>query len=81
MKLNDQFSMVRANILMMVPLPDVNQVYRMAAQEESHKDFCHSNQNETLAFVSDKKKSDVAKPPTSLLIQPIFRGRIMLLLI
>ncbi|KAL8093307.1 hypothetical protein AgCh_035258 [Apium graveolens] len=55
MKLNDQFSMIRANILMMVPLPDLTQVYRMVAQEETHKEF-YQNQNETLAFVADKRR-------------------------
>lgn len=56
MKLNDQFSMVRANILMMVPLPSLAQAYRMIAQEETHKDFYQTeNQNDTLAFVADKR--------------------------
>lgn len=39
MKLSDQFSMIRANILMMMPLPDLTQVYRMVAQKKLTKSF------------------------------------------
>ncbi|KAK1376340.1 hypothetical protein POM88_032533 [Heracleum sosnowskyi] len=57
MKLNDQFSMIRANILMASPLPDLNQVYRIVAQEESRKEFFQSApQHSNLAFVADKRK-------------------------
>ncbi|KAL8099196.1 hypothetical protein AgCh_031749 [Apium graveolens] len=53
----DQFSMIRVNILMMVPLPDLTQVYRMVAHEETDKEFYQNqNQNETLAFVADKRR-------------------------
>ena len=39
MKLNDKFASVRANILMMHPLPQVSQAYRLFAQEERHKEI------------------------------------------
>ncbi|XP_074322963.1 uncharacterized protein LOC141659923 [Apium graveolens] len=56
-KLNDQFVMVRANILMMVPLPDLTQVFRMVTQEESHKDYCQLiSQFDNLAFIADKRR-------------------------
>lgn len=57
MKLNDQFSTIRANMLMMVPLPDLTQVYMMVAQEETCKEFYQSTgQNETLAFIADNRR-------------------------
>lgn len=57
MKLNDQFAMVRENFPMMVPLPDLTQVFRMIAQEESHKDYNQtSNQGDNLVFIADKRK-------------------------
>lgn len=57
MKLSDQFAAVRANILMIQPLPNVSQVYRIFAQEERHKEISHlSNQTESMAFYSDKRR-------------------------
>ena len=37
MKLNDEFGAVRGNILMMNPLPNLTQAYRLLMQEERHK--------------------------------------------
>lgn len=49
--------MIKGNILMMVPFPDLTKVYRMVSQEETPKDFYRStNQNETLAFVAHKRR-------------------------
>lgn len=57
MKLNDNFSAIRSNILMMTPLLTVNQAYRLVVQEEYHKDnFQRANHNETIAFVADRKR-------------------------
>ncbi|XP_074346317.1 uncharacterized protein LOC141685090 [Apium graveolens] len=55
MKLNDRFSAVRANILMMTPIPNVTQVYRIVAQEEDHKEFSQSAITDNLAFTADRK--------------------------
>lgn len=58
MKLSDQFSAVRANVLMMQPLPNISQAYRLFAQEERHKEMAAiTNQTESLAFLADKKDS------------------------
>lgn len=57
MKLNDSFSAVRANILMMTPLLNVTQAYRIVAQEENHKEISQQvSQNDALAFVADKRR-------------------------
>ncbi|KAL8155815.1 hypothetical protein AgCh_001015 [Apium graveolens] len=37
MKLNDNFEMIRGNILVMSPLPTISHAYRMLVQEENHK--------------------------------------------
>ncbi|XP_074337540.1 uncharacterized protein LOC141674737 [Apium graveolens] len=56
MKLNEHFSAVRANILMMHPIPSIHQAYRLFAQEERHKEVSQlSAQTESLAFLADKK--------------------------
>lgn len=39
MGLNDQFTSVRGQILLMQPLPDINQAYSMLLQEENQRDF------------------------------------------
>lgn len=55
MKLNDNFSAVRGNILMMTPMLNVTQAYRLVAQEENHKEMSQQvNQTDTLAFVADR---------------------------
>ncbi|XP_074374803.1 uncharacterized protein LOC141715227 [Apium graveolens] len=55
MKLNGQYSTVRGNILMMYPLPNVSQAYRLFAKEERHKDVSQiSTQIESLAFVANR---------------------------
>lgn len=57
MKFNDNFSTVRGNILMMTPLLNVTQAYRLVAQEESHKEvYQQANHNEIMAFVADKRR-------------------------
>lgn len=57
MKLNDNFSTVRGNILMMTPLLNVTQAYRLVAQEENHKEISHqANQNDNHAFVADRRR-------------------------
>lgn len=56
MKLNDNFSTVRANILMMTPLINVTQAYRIVAQEENHKQISQQVSIEVLAFAADKRR-------------------------
>ena len=55
MKLNDHFSAVRGNILMMSPLPNISQAYRLFTQEEIHKELSHSN-TESMAFQANRSK-------------------------
>ncbi|XP_074343463.1 uncharacterized protein LOC141682654 [Apium graveolens] len=55
MKLSEQYSQVRGNVLMMEPLPNISQTYKLFAQEESHKEICSvTNQTESMAFYADK---------------------------
>ncbi|XP_074323025.1 uncharacterized protein LOC141659974 [Apium graveolens] len=57
MKLNDEFTAVRANILMIQPLPNISQVYRLISQEERHKEISKiSSQTEAMSFYADRKK-------------------------
>ncbi|XP_074351993.1 uncharacterized protein LOC141691152 [Apium graveolens] len=57
MKLNDNFSAVRGNILMMTPMLNVTHAYRLVAQEENHKEMSQQvTQTDTLAFVADKRR-------------------------
>lgn len=57
MKLNDNFSIVRANILVMTPLVNVTQAYRIVAQEENHREISQQvSSNEVLAFATDKRR-------------------------
>ncbi|KAK5838939.1 hypothetical protein PVK06_007687 [Gossypium arboreum] len=37
--LNESYSMIRSQILLMQPLPSVNQAYSMLVQEEGHREF------------------------------------------
>ncbi|XP_074352798.1 uncharacterized protein LOC141691950 [Apium graveolens] len=57
MKLNDSFVVVRANVLMMHPLPNVSATYRLFAQEERHKEISHlGNQTEAMAFMANARR-------------------------
>ncbi|KAL8100664.1 hypothetical protein AgCh_032790 [Apium graveolens] len=55
MKLNDHFSTVRGHILLMQPLPSVSQAFRLIVQEETHKEFSNSSQNDAMAFSACKR--------------------------
>ena len=44
MKLHDQFSSVQGKILMMRPLPNVSDAYRLFSQEEEHKNLAQFHQ-------------------------------------
>lgn len=55
MKLNDNFAMVRTNILMMEPLPIIIAVLSCCVQEEKHKEFSNVVQ-EPLALSFDGRK-------------------------
>ncbi|XP_074356427.1 uncharacterized protein LOC141696140 [Apium graveolens] len=57
MKLNDNFSVVRGNILMMTPMLNVTQAYRLVVPEENHKEVSNqTSQNDALAFVADRRR-------------------------
>lgn len=57
MKLNENFAAIRANILMMQPLPNVAKAYKLFAQEERHKEVSQlATSTNGMAFYSDKKK-------------------------
>ncbi|XP_074328661.1 uncharacterized protein LOC141666511 isoform X2 [Apium graveolens] len=57
MKLNKNFATVRGNILMMLPLPNLSQAYRVFILEERHKEMSQlTNQTETMAFYADRKR-------------------------
>ena len=60
MRLTEAFSLVRSNVLMMQPLPNISQVYRLFAQEEKHKSIASGSTStvpaESLAFYADNKK-------------------------
>ncbi|XP_074347399.1 uncharacterized protein LOC141686253 [Apium graveolens] len=57
MKLNDNFSAIRGNILMMTPMLTVTQAYRLVAQEENHKEMINQvSQSDTMAFVADRRR-------------------------
>lgn len=60
MGLNDSYSHVRSQILMLDPLPSVNQAYSILSQEESHRTDLsshHSVDMPTTVFYSSNKKS------------------------
>lgn len=57
MKLNDSFSPIRANILMMNPLPNITQAYRLLHQEERHKEICITpNPTESIALAATQRR-------------------------
>ena len=59
MKLTDDFKQVRSNVLMLQPLPPLNQVYRMCLQEENQKAVTKAataTQLEAMAFAVDKRR-------------------------
>lgn len=58
MKLNDEVLAVKSNILMMMmPLLNVTQAYRLVAQEQNHKEVYQKvNQTVNVAFVANRKR-------------------------
>ena len=59
MKLIDDFKQVRSNVLMIQPLPPLNQVYRMCLQEENQKAVTKATtatQLESMAFAVDRRR-------------------------
>lgn len=57
MRLDDQYSQARTNILMMSELPTIQTAYRLLVQEERHREICKATApTESLAFLSDKRK-------------------------
>ena len=54
MKLNPNFSHVRANILMQYPLPPISHAYRLLAQEEEHKAISENIPEDSHAMFANK---------------------------
>ena len=59
MGLNDNFEIVRSQILMSNPFPSMSKVYSLVLQEESHKNIGHggsgSSQSDTMAMYANSK--------------------------
>ncbi|KAL8145624.1 hypothetical protein AgCh_003680 [Apium graveolens] len=58
MKLNDNFSVARGNVLMMEPITAISQAFRLFAQEEKHRELSSASQTESLAFIAEKRPYD-----------------------
>uniref|UniRef100_A0A803KQU1 Uncharacterized protein n=1 Tax=Chenopodium quinoa TaxID=63459 RepID=A0A803KQU1_CHEQI len=63
MKLNEHYAVVRGNILMMNPLPNLSQAYRLLIQEERHRELSNlhnSNQGnyDSMVFASTRRFQD-----------------------
>lgn len=59
MKINDKYAQVRTNVLMMQPLPTLNDAYRMCIEEEKHKELSQlaaSDPVEGMVFAADKRR-------------------------
>ena len=58
MKLDDDYSQIRTNILMMDDLPNASQIYRLLMQEHRHKEISKVTTipTESVAFFADKRK-------------------------
>jgi hypothetical protein len=66
--LNDNFAVVKTQILLMDPLPSINKVYSLVVQEESNTAFLVAPASESLSMVnaSDARKGyGRGKPPSS----------------
>jgi hypothetical protein len=50
--LNDQFAVVRTQVLMMDPLPSINKVYSLVIQEESNNSSITSSLPESVSLVN-----------------------------
>lgn len=57
MKLSDQFSQFRGNVLMMKPLPNISQTYRLFTQEKRHIEIASlATQTESMTFYAEKRR-------------------------
>lgn len=62
MKVNENYSNTRSNILMMNPLPPISQAYRLLVQEQKHKEISTAQQNsEALVFSTDSQRTFVSE--------------------
>ncbi|XP_058774287.1 uncharacterized protein LOC131648552 [Vicia villosa] len=66
--LNDQFSVVKTQVLMMEPLPAINKVYSLVVQEESNHKSVSPNEDENALMVNAANRFE----PKELAIQLIF---------
>lgn len=59
MGLNDTFNIVRTNILMMSPLPNVRQAYSLVIQDETQRQMAsESNDNFSIAAAAVQNRSN-----------------------
>lgn len=58
MKLGDQFTTARGNILMLNPLPTLSHAYKLLVQEERHKELSALSQssNDAIALAADRRR-------------------------
>ncbi|CAJ2656718.1 unnamed protein product [Trifolium pratense] len=54
--LNDNFDSVRAQILLMHPLPAINRIFSMVIQQERHYNSIHCDESKVLVNASDSRK-------------------------
>lgn len=56
MKLHENFAQIRSNILMMTPLPNISQAYRIFVAEQKHKEIGKQSpvSNEALGFATER---------------------------
>ena len=58
MKVKVEYRQTRSNVIMMNPLPNINQAYKIVLQEEHHKQISNEkNTTEVMAFAADKKRT------------------------
>lgn len=58
MGLNDSFSHTRGQILMMDPMPTINRVFSLVAQEEKQKTISVDQHSSSVAFVAKSNQNN-----------------------
>lgn len=63
MKRNDSYASIKTNLLMMQPLPNLSQAYRLFAQEQRHKELSQSfYATDSLAFAFNRNNNTNFRP-------------------
>lgn len=62
MGLNESFSQIRGQILLMDPIPSLNKIFSLIIQEERQRDIGTNNSTSTLAFNVRGQSNDSNKP-------------------